>query len=238
MKIDRQAFEAWARGVFPADETFSLSKVAAAAGVSKSTFFLQSSRGGIDASIVVDYSRAIDIDPLEQLVSFPELRAFGDPRNPTELEVLSQVNPEAFMEELLGRSRGRPTPHNLEPMPEPYALKRWMDTYDLWGKYDEIATAMGLSSAKSLTRKVAENKVTLGELLSMCQAADLTPRFGLAVTGILTLAEAGYAKDLREQVLRTASTPTVIEALSTGLRWLEKQVQVKELSNDFYRNLS
>jgi hypothetical protein len=237
VKIERQAFEKWARSVFPDTEAFSLSKVATSAGVSKSTFFLQASRGQVDASLVIAYSRAVGIEPLHELLKFPQLDIFEDPRAPSAPEVLSQLPAEAHMEELLGRSRGAGITVDAGPMPPAHALKRWLDTYELWGRYEEMAQAVGLASAKSLTRKIADNNVSIGELVDMIKFADLVPRFGLVVTGHLTLEEAGYAADLRETVLSGSPLPVVVEALRPALRWFEKEAEANAVVRDFYQNL-
>lgn len=238
VKIDKTAFEEWARGVFPTSPSFSLSRVAALAGVSRSTFFWQTSRGYLEAQVIVDVSRALGLDPLGQMLSFPELEVFADPRDPSTAEVLSQIHPEAQMEELLHRSKKVSNVHPLEPLPVPYGLKRWLDCYELWGRYDEMARAMGLASNKSLTKKISENKISIGELVQMAGVGELVPRFGLVVCNVLTLEEAGYPKTLREDALTSASTGAVVDALRASLRWFEKQVEARKLADDFYENLS
>ncbi|MFC4372321.1 hypothetical protein [Citricoccus nitrophenolicus] len=239
MKIDRRSFEDWARGAHPQDEPFSLSKVAKAAGVSTSGFFLQAGRGQgqLDAGLIISYSRAVGLSPLGELLKFQQLQVFADSREPSNAEVLSQVPAEAHMEELVRRSRGKGTEPDVGPMPPAYALKRWMDCYDLWGKYDELARAMGLASAKSLTRKIADNKISVGELVDMVEYADLAPRFGLVVTGHLTLVEAGFDQDLRESVLTASTSAEVVESLRPALRWFEKEEEAKSLTSEFYQNL-
>lgn len=237
MKIARQAFEQWARSVFPDQGAFSLSKVATAAGVSKSSFFFQAQRGFVDAKTIIAYSRAIGADPLQEMLTFPELQIFADDRGPTDSEVLSQLPAEALMEELLGRSRHKGLTVDAGPMPPAHALKRWLACYDLWGRYDEMAHTMGLASSKSLTKKFSENTVSIGELVTMIQFADLVPRFGLVVTSHLTLEEAGYPANLREAVLSHSPMEAVIDALRPALRWFEKEAEAMALTQDFYENL-
>ncbi|KAF4153218.1 hypothetical protein CNMCM6936_008892 [Aspergillus lentulus] len=70
MRLDREAFEAWARAVSPTDQPYSLSQVAARAGVPKTTLAYQARRGYVSAPVVLDYSRALGLSPVEERARF------------------------------------------------------------------------------------------------------------------------------------------------------------------------
>lgn len=238
MKIPKDRFEAWAQSVSPPEESYSLNKVAVTSGLSRSSVFLQARKGYVETSVVVAYSRALGLPPLEQMLTFQELALYGDPAVPSQAEVLSQITPEAFMEELLTRLRGRRQAPDLGVLPIPYGMKRWMDCYSLYGQMDSLTKNLALSHRDRLSERINRNKFSIGELACAIEHLGMVPRFGLVVSGILTLEEVGYPEDLREQALNGADTTEIIDALGNSLRWLTRTVQAKELEHDFYRNIS
>lgn len=236
LKIEKDRFDAWAQSVWNIAE-YSPSKVAKVTGISKSSFFFQRSKDYVEASIIVALARALDLNPLDELLKFNEFEIFEPLKEPTVEEVLSQIPPECLMEELLARLRHEKAEHYPPTMPEPGGLKRWLDTTDLHGTYGNLAEAMGLASIQVLSKKVNENRITLGQLVAMCQHSRLNARFGLVVTGMMTWTEVGLPWNIREKMLGSAPGGTVIEALIASRRWLEKAVQVKELEDGVYRSL-
>lgn len=236
MKIEKDRFDGWAQSVWDNAE-YSASKVAKTTGISKSSFFFQRSKDYVEASIIVALARALNLNPLDELLKFNEFEIFEPLKEPAAEEVLSQVPPECLMEELLARLRHEKAEHYPPTMPEPGGLKRWLDTRDLHGTYGNLAEAMGLASGQVLSKKVNENRLTLGQLATMCRRGRLNGRFGLVVTGMMTWAEVGLPWNIRESALGSAPGGTVVEALVASRKWLEKAVQVKELEDGVYRSL-
>ncbi|MGP5220659.1 hypothetical protein ACTXMB_15095 [Arthrobacter rhombi] len=236
MKIQKDRFDAWATSAWNQNGPCTPSQVAKIAGISKSSLFFQRSKDYVEASVVIALSRAMKLRPMEELLKFDEYKAVETGGKPTEVEILSQVGPELFMEELLARLHHHETLHDPGTMPESNGLKRWLDAVNMYGRYEEIAAALGLANIRVLSKKVNENRFTLGELLALCELGGLSFRFGLVVTGYLTWEEAGFAWDIRESTLREAPGEALIEVLWSSRRWLEKAVQVKEVERSVYQS--
>lgn len=236
MKIHKDRFDAWAQSVWgPAD--YNASKVAKLAGISKSSLFFQRSKDYVEASVILALARALDLNPLDELLKFDEFKIFSPLNDPSVEEVLAQLPPESLMEELLARLRHEQAEHYPTTMPEPGGLKRWLDTTDLHGHYGPLAEAMGLASIQVLSKKINENRLNLGQLAAMCEHGRLNARFGLVVTGMMTWTEVGLPWNIREEVLSSAPGGTVVGALVASRRWLERTIQVKELEDGVYRSL-
>lgn len=237
MKIQKDQFDKWVASVQTGPEPLTATRIAKLAGISKSSLFFQRGQDYVESSIIIALSRKLNLHPLEELTKFPELKIFKAYSQPSEQEILSQLAPAFLMEELLGRMRYEQVRHYPNTMPEPYGLKRWLDTTDLYGKYSDLAKGMGLSSVQVLSKKINENRLSIGQLAFLCEYGTLNARFGLVVTGMLTWEEAGFDWNIREKTLSNSSGKTVIDALMSARKWLEKDIQVKEFEVGVYRNL-
>ena len=236
MKIQKERFDAWATSAWNLGGVYTPSQVAKAAGISKSSFFFQRSKDYGEGGLIIALAQAMGLKPMEELRKFGDFKALDKGPAPTEVEVLSQVGPELFMEELLGRLHHHETLHDPGTMPEAHGLKRWLDAVDMYGKYEELAAALGLANIRVLSKKLNENRLTLGELVSLCEFGGLNGRFGLVVTGYLTWEEAGFPWDLRERTLRETPGDVLIDVLWASRRWLEKAVAVKEVERRVYES--
>lgn len=237
MRIPKERFDTWAAEVHPEAEDLTPSRVAKLAGISKSSFFFQRGKGYVEGTTVIALSRAWNLSPVDELMQFEGMGILEATQKPTNAEVLSQIGPEFLLEELLGRLRHEDSEYSLPPMPYANGLKRWLDAVDVHGKYGQFATAMGLSGIQPLSRKINDNNLSLGQLMTLCDTANLNARFGLVVTGMMTLEEVGLSRVIREQVLTEAPGQLVVDALVASRKWLEQEVQVKELEAGVHRNL-
>lgn len=236
MKINKERFDAWATAAWDGQEIYTPSRAAKAAGISKSSFFFQRSKDYVEASVIVAIARSLHLNPLEELLKFEEFKVLAEPRDPETAEVLSQVDPEFLMEELLARLHHEGSEHILGNMPDPNGLKRWLDAVDMYGRYAEIAQKLELANIRVLSKKINENHLSLGQVVTLCEYGNLNGRFGMVVTGNLTWEEAGFPGDMRERVLGSAPGGAIIEALWSSRKWLEKSVQVKELERGVYES--
>lgn len=237
MKINTDRFDAWASSVWTDGSTYTPGKVAKLAGISRSSFYFQRNKGYVEASVVLALSRGLGRPPLGELLKFDNTEIFEEFSRPTDEEVLSQIGVEHLMEELLARLHGDKVDHHPPAPPEPHAVKRWLDAAELHGMYSSLSEAMGLSSQQVLSKKLTENRLTIGELAALCVYGELNGRFGLVVTGMMTFEEVGYPFDIREQVLKSTRSETVVEALWGSRKWVERAIQVKELENGVHQGL-
>lgn len=225
MRLDRETFEGWAKTVSPASDDYSLSKVALSAGIPKSSLLYQARRGYIEASVVIAYSRGLGINPLDQLLRFEQFAIYADTAAPSQREILTQLPPESYMQELLNRLHGTTIEIDIGQIPAPYAMKRWLDSYNLWGQYDQLSERLGFASRDRLSERISRNRLTLGELVLLTEIADLTPRFGLVVAGLLSLEEANYPSTLWETTLAATESAELVDVLGDSLRWLTKRIE-------------
>jgi len=240
VRIPKERFDTWAAEVHPEAEDLTPSRVAKLAGISKSSFFFQRGKGYVEGTTVIALSRALNLSPLDELVKFDGLEIFRPFEQPSLEEVLSQLRPESLMVELLGRLQNQAADHQLPDMPdmpETFGLKQWLDTTDLHGQYGQLAKVMGLASKQVLSKKINENRLTLEQLVTLCDFGHLNARLGLVITGMMDWEEVGLSSNTREKVLSEAPGQLVIDALMRSRRWLERDIQVKELESGVHRNL-
>lgn len=236
MKIKKERFDAWATSAWTGQDICTPSRVAKAAGISKSSFFFQRSNDYVEASVIIALARALKLSPLGELLKFDEFGSLAELRDPSESEVLSQIAPEFFLEEVLARLHHEESVHDLGAMPAPDGLKRWLDATGMYGSYSEIAERLELANVRVLSKKVNENRLNLGQLMNLCDFGDLNRRLGMVVTGNLTWEEAGFSGDLRANVLRSSTGTTVVDALWSSRKWLERALQVKEIERGVYKS--
>lgn len=226
VRIPRDRFEAWAETIYP-EEPYSFARLVALSGLSRSTMFHQRSQGYLDANVVLVIARKLGRNPIAELLRFDEFATLSRCTDPSTAEVLSQLPTANLMEELLGRFYGASVAHDPGLMPEINALNRWLATYNLRGRYEELAGVVGVSSQPEFSRKLTENRFTLGQLIALSAHAELNARFSLVVSGIVTFEEAGYPFNLREQTLATADTDDVIAELRRALPWFAKEMKAR-----------
>lgn len=237
MKINKERFDEWAQSIWGDREAYSPSRLAKVAGISKSSLFFQRSKDYVEANVVLSLSRGLQLDPLSELMKFSEFEFLAEVREPTEHELLSQVSPENLLEAILARLQHRDIDQiELGTMPEPYGLKRWLDTTNMYGKYEDLAKQLDLSNISVLSKKINDNRLDLGQLARLSLFGGLNGRFAMVVSGNLTWSEAGFSWNAREKVLRDAPGMVLVESLWAARKWLDKAVQVKELERGVFKN--
>lgn len=235
MKISIERFDAWALSVWGDQEDFTPSRVAKIAGISKSSLFFNRRKGELEANVVLQLARGLNLNPLDEITKFDEFAFLEKRIEPSIVEVLSQVSPETLMEAILCRLNHEETMEPLEPTPITGGLKRWLDAVGMHGKYGELAKQLELSIG-ALSVKISENRLDLGQLATLCALGKLNGRFALVVTGHLTWEEAGFSRAAREVALRESSGKVLVEALWSARSWLEKLLQVKDLERGVFKN--
>ena len=227
VRIPSDRFEQWAESVYP-DPPYSFAKLVNLSGLSRSTMFYQRSRGYLDARVLIIVARKIGRNPLEELLQFPEFSTLASGPPPTTAEVLSQLPVPAMMEELLGRYWGYSVTHDLESRPGRYNLNRWLASYDVRGRYKELAQAAGVSGQQEFSRKLTENRFSLEQLLALSEHGGLNARFSLVASGVISYAEAGFNPNLREETLAQASTGAIVAELKRALPWFAKEMDAAQ----------
>lgn len=207
MRIPATRFEQWAASVFPSDSArYSFSAVARLSGVNRSTLYYQRQAGYIDPSVVLSVSRALGLGPVEELASFDLFRSLSSITPPTTPEILSQITVPDLLNEMLSRYHQVPQAYPSEPRRKLNPVRRWIATYDLRGRYTELAHAIGIKSQTEFSDKITHGRFTIGQIVELAAHAKLNARFGLCVIGAVTLNEAGFRADLREHTLNSAPT--------------------------------
>lgn len=210
MRIPATRFEQWASSVFPSEAArYSFSAVARLSGVNRSTLYYQRQAGYIDPSVVLSLSRALGLSPVEELASFDMFRSLSPVTSPTTAEVLSQITIPDLVNEMLSRYHQMPPAYPGEPTRKLNPVRRWISTYDLRGRYTELAHAIGINSQTEFSDKITHGRFTIGQLVELAAHANLNARFGLCVIGAVTLDEAGFRPDLREHTMKSAPTDQI-----------------------------
>lgn len=210
VRIPATLFEQWAASVFPdGTERYSFSAIARLSGVKRSTLYYQRKTGYIDPRVVLSVSRSLGLSPVEELASFDAFRSLSILKEPTTAEVLSQVTIPDLLNEMLSRYHQVPPAYPQEPQRKLNPFRRWMAKYDLRGRYTELAHAIGIRSQTEFSAKITHGRFTIGQVVELAAHADLNCRFGLYVMGAVSLSEAGYPDDLREQIVNSAPTAAI-----------------------------
>ena len=91
--IERNSFEQWVSSALNTPKIPSVRKVAKIGGISKSTLSYQLTANAIDPRIVIAVSRGQDLNPLQQLGTFPGYESLKNkPQSLNIPEVLSLIH--------------------------------------------------------------------------------------------------------------------------------------------------
>lgn len=217
MRIPAPAFEQWAKAVTPRGSRYSFASVARLSGMSRSTLYHQRQAGHIDPAAVLSVSRRLHLSPVAELASFDHFRTLSVQRPPSTAEILSQVPIATLLDETLRRYHRQSTGFPREWGGVPGSFRRWLATYDLHGRYADLAHAVGVRGQTEFSAKAAASRFTIGQVVSLSAYADLNARFGLIVLGSITPEEAGLPHDIWEITLRAASDLAVVGEIEKHL---------------------
>lgn len=227
MKIPQDEFLSWAESAYLSvgHQRFSWKILAKLTGYSQARLSMQKGRGYIESFVVIEFSRGLGLDPVQQLLTFPYFGRLLRIDAPAQEEILSLVSTQDLTREMryrLGAPDRGDEPLSTES--ENLGFLRWYDAAVPRGEGIHIAAEMEVSSPVLSSRNL-RNSWSMGELHDMCEAGDLNYRMSLVAAGHITLEEAGYRADLREQALENVPDDQFFRYIKQNLRHMERQAR-------------
>ncbi len=214
MSVAATAFKHWLSTVDLPTGAFPLAR---AIGLNRTTVQAQLLRGRVREAVVVAAARAVGVKPVAALSTFDEYAELErQMKPPLPIEVLSQITLADATIELLSR-RNRAYADAIAPVrvwedpPQPDGLRTWIDAVDPGNIRRELAERVGIARP-NLSAQITANKMRPRHLVEAARIADTSSTSGLAVGGVITLAEAGWPDGARDHAL-THLSPVALNDL-------------------------
>lgn len=227
MKIPQEEFLSWAESAYlsTGQHRFSWKILSKLTGYSQARLSMQKGRGYIESFVVIAFARGLGLDPVQQLLTFPYFGRLLRAEAPTQEEILALVSTQDLARELryrLGAPDRGDEPLSSEA--ENLGFLRWYDAAVKRGEGVRIAAEMNITAPVLSSRNI-RNTWSMGELHDMCEAGDLNYRMSLVAAGHITLEEAGYGADLREQTLENIADDQFFTYFKQALGHMERQAR-------------
>ncbi|ALD14372.1 hypothetical protein GW571_15215 (plasmid) [Clavibacter capsici] len=219
MSVSASAFKRWAAESTLPSATSPLAQVI---GIGRMTLQRQLVSGRVREETVIAAARAGGMSPVTALSAFEEYEGLErGMKPPSPAEVLSQVTLDDASVALLRRRGGRAAAllgdgGSWEDPPQPNGLKAWIDAVDPGGIRLQLAERLGMSP-QQLSREITGNGMRPRHLIEAARLAHTSLTSGLAVAGVVTLQEAGWSADARDQVVSRLSEVELIELVQARL---------------------
>ena len=229
MGLDAKQVKRWANGFNPDGDGLSWSEIAKQAGMPLRTLTVQRSKNNIDANLVFEIARYNHRDPVGELSQFAGFASLsGDYPAPSTRELLTQVDTNQVFSEIAYRlgevQRKAPQLSRWGSMNR--GLVAWLG---LAGRdYGvTISKVLNISDAGA-SRKVNLPQFKVEQIVPVCDALGLNPKFALLVLGYLTDEETGVSSTAREDALVSATGDELADHLSHVLRHIRRQLQIAQ----------
>lgn len=217
MPVAASAFRRWATAAALPGNTAALAR---AIGVARPTLQKQLIRGRVQEAVVVAASRAIASNPIEALSSFTEYADLMDGTRPPLLtEVLSQVTLDDLLLELMRRrqpanARTLAAMHDWPAPPLADGLRRWIDAVDPGDLRRALAERLAVATT-NLSTQITTNKLGPAALVEAARIANTSLVSGLAVGGLVTLEEAGWALAARQHTVLQLHDSALLDLIAS-----------------------
>ncbi|UKF26693.1 MULTISPECIES: hypothetical protein [Clavibacter] len=213
------AFKRWASDTPLPSAT---SPLAQAIGVGRMSLQRQLVSGRVREETVIASARSVGLDPVQALSVFSEYEDLSRGVKPPSLgEVLSQVTLEDATAALLRRRGGLHAARLSggwiwQDPPHPDGLKSWVDAVDPGSIRMQLVERLGMSP-QQLSRDITGNGLRPRHLIEVARLANTSLTSGLAVVGMVTLEEAGWPVDARDQAIDRLPELELIELVQAKL---------------------
>lgn len=238
MSVPARDFTAWLNEVGLPTGSAELS---ALLGMKRTTLSNQKLRGRITVPTVIAAARAAQLNPLDVLGQFPGYTALIDDRLPvTPTELLSQVTHTDALVHLLSRIRADfarlMAGVELSEIPNENSVRTWIDAIDPGDLRRKVSEQSGIAPS-NFSAQLTDNRLSPELAILISSICGVSSASGLAVSGIITPAEAGWALYSRENVLSEIGDLELIDLVSTRLtalrRVTKKKVDTTEANNHY-----
>ncbi|WP_104119076.1 hypothetical protein [Arthrobacter sp. B1805] len=234
MSLSAREFDAW---LAEAGLPTSSADVARHTGRRLSTITTQRFRSRITEDVVVQLSRAFNLDPLRALAYFEPYQGLdANPRPPSTDELVSQLTHNDLLVELLSRNKADlarvlGASYLISPIPHPDGVRKWIDAIDPGNIRSEMSTRSGIATT-NLSALLTDNKLSPELSILAATIADVSPLGGLVVSGLLMPEEAGWPPQGRENALRNLEDLVLLDLLDQRLKSLRRRLKKKIESQD------
>nr|WP_176704698.1 hypothetical protein [Arthrobacter sp.]AXV46319.1 hypothetical protein pA40H1_p32 [Arthrobacter sp.] len=203
MGVAEGDFRRWLATVAPNTGLTTLSK---AAGYSRMLIRQQLAGDRVQEETVIKICRALDLDPLEQLRSFPRHRSL-ESSPPDKREIGAFIRWEYLLRSCAawGLEGEAPTESSLGPHFCPETSRQWINDIDPDHGLRKHLQAHGPISSPGLSKNL-NGPLRYDLAVLAVQYAALPPVSALVVSRILTPAEAGWEPDERVRWLQGLAT--------------------------------
>lgn len=201
----------------------------------------QRMRGRVPASNVVAVSRALGIDPVDALAQFTGFDPLAVRMRPTDAELLSQLQAEDVMVEVMKRRRVELstmlTSYDLLPFPFGESTRHWFDAIDPDGTLRRQVAERTKTDLSHLSKAIGKNALSLRQALAASKVAGVSPTSGLFLSGLLTAQEAGWPIYGRENALLECSDMEIIELLESRTANLRRVAKAADDEKLYFETL-
>lgn len=235
MRIPYGDFIRWAESVSDGVSKLTLAHVARQAGFGQTRLSMQKAKGYIEAYVVISYSRAVGLRPVDQLRAFTEFDLLESFDTPSQREILSQVPAPELVRSIVARLEGVDL-DDAHMEREDLMFSRWIDAAVPHGGLLEISSALGMDKTQLSTKNTRANW-GVGELQDFCRAGGLNYRWALVASGWLTVEEAGYSHNLLHATLNSVDDGELVATVRRSLGYIERQMQAVTIERRMTDNL-
>lgn len=227
MPVDASAFRRWATTAELPRNTAALAR---AIGIPRPTLQKQLIRGRVQEAVVIAASRAIGSKPVEVLSRFAEYPNLIDGvRPPLPAEVLSQIAMDDLFLEWLRRrqpvnARALATMQTWPTPPLADGLRQWIDAVDPGDLRRTLAQRLAVAPA-NLSTLITTNKLSPQGLVEAARIANTSSVSGLAVTGLLTLEEAGWTDAARQEAVLLLRDSALLDLITSRVNAAQRSAR-------------
>lgn len=241
MPVSASAFKDWLEGCGLTTSPSQLSRIS---GFHRVTLTNQMKRGNVPESVVVAIARASNMDPVRGLAAFAGYEDIDTrPRQPTAMELLSQVHHLDLMAELQHRSSQKKFPRALRKeftlidFPYDGSHRSWIDAIDTGEVRHQIAELTS-TSVTYVYAQLTDNKLGPVQAVTAGRITGGSMTSGLVVTGLLTPLEGGWPIRAREDALLEVSDDDLIELIRQRIQILQRRQRQRKEALDYAEKLT
>lgn len=233
MSVAAAAFKAWATRAQLPGNTGALARTI---GIGRPTLQAQYVRGRVEEWVLIKAARAHHFDPVTALAAFEEYSDVSA-APPSLAEVLSQVTLDDVLVELLhrrlpARADAAAALHVWPDPPIQDGVRQWIDAIDADGTLRRNLGSILRMASSNLSAQITSNRLTARGVAEVARLAGVSPATGFAVTGLLTLEEAGWPPRARQDAVEGLRDSALLDLISERISYAERAARRRDADED------
>ncbi|MGO4385798.1 hypothetical protein [Specibacter sp. RAF43] len=243
MTVPAKAFQHWLAQVAGGRSTAEVCRVA---GIKRSTLAQQLVRGRVSVATVAAVSRSLELPVVNSLSAFAKYQDLATGmKPPTDAELLSQIFYTDLLREILRRSASCDSGTSsaaikLSALPHRGSVRTWLDAVGPADLRARVARIAGIAP-QNLSAQISADRLAPDLAILSARIAGVGLANGLVASGFLRPAEAGWAPDAREKILRETSNSALVSLAAARLdsvsRTLKRAEQDAAAAQTVWENL-